>query len=182
MDAIARGIGGLGRFNAILGRAGVVLGAVLMTAMTLIVLLGVFFRYVLNDSITWVEDVSLIAMVTTAFVVAPLAYRSGANVAIEMLVMALPRALLRLVRLAINLLILWILYRHFGEALDLVQRGWGIRVNTVPVAWAWFYMIVPVAFAAMAAVGIELVLRDAWGLAARSDALDPPHLAPQLPE
>jgi len=68
------------------GRTGVLIAASFVAVMTVSVMLGVFFRYVLNDSLTWVEDVSLILMVTTAFLVATYAYRTGANVAIELLV------------------------------------------------------------------------------------------------
>lgn len=149
--------------------------ATLVGLMTAIVLASVFFRYVLNNSITWTEDVSLIMMITAAFLIAPVAYRQGLNVAIEMLVSALPLALLRALRIALNLLVLWILYRHFFEALALVERGWGIRVNTVPIAWAWCYMPVPFAFGAMALAGIELILRDVVGILSRRDDWDLPH-------
>ncbi|MDN2566788.1 TRAP transporter small permease subunit [Aquibium sp. A9E412] len=182
MDATRAAIEGFGRVNAIIGRVGVVAGAGLIALMTVVVVVGVFFRYVLNNSISWVEDVSLIMMVSTAFLVAPFAYRTGANVAIEMLTAQLPQLALRVLRIAINVMVLWILYRHFFESLLLVERGWAIRVNTVPVAWAWPYMVVPVAFVGMALIGFELILRDLWALMARSPALDLPHHAPQEPE
>ena len=172
----------LGTLNIAIGRVGVVIGAVLVGGMTLAVIAGVFFRYVLNNSLTFVEDVSLIMMVTTAFLIAPYAYRTGGNVAIEMLVEALPRMVTRLIRIAINLLILWIVYRYFFESLKLVERGWGIRVNTVPIPWAIPYLVVPASFVAMALVGVELLIRDVWGLANRSDRLDLPHLATREPE
>ena len=172
----------LGRINGNIGRAGVFASACFIALMTLFVIAGVFFRYVLNNSLSWVEDVSLILMVTTAFLVAPFAYRSGGNVAIEMLVEMLPHKLLRAMRIVINILVLWIIYRYFFESLQLVQRGFAIRVNTVPLAWAWPYMAVPVAFLAMVLVGFELILRDLWALLGGSSALDLPHHAPQEPE
>lgn len=172
----------LGRLNAGLGRIGVVLASLFIAVMTVVVITGVFFRYVLNSSIAWIEDVSLIMMVTTAFLIAPFAYRTGANVAIEMLVNALPERLLRILRIVINVLVLWIIYRYFFESLALVERGMGIRVNTVPIPWGVPYAIVPVAFFAMALVGLELILRDLWGLAFNSPDADLPHLAPQEPE
>ncbi|NRG19282.1 TRAP transporter small permease [Rhizobiales bacterium] len=172
----------LGRINGSIGRAGVLASACFVALMTLFVIAGVFFRYVLNNSLSWVEDVSLILMVTTAFLVAPYAYRTGGNVAIEMLVEMLPRKMLRAMRIVINILVLWIIYRYFFESLQLVQRGWAIRVNTVPIAWAWPYMAVPVAFFAMALVGLELIMRDLWALSRGSNALDLPHHAPQEPE
>lgn len=172
----------LGAINRRVASAGLLVAMALVALMTGIVLTGVFFRYVLNDSITWVEDVALIMMVSTAFIVAPHAYRTGANVAIEMVTAILPAALLRLLRIVINMLILWLIWRYFLESLALVDRGWGIRVNTVPIAWAWPYMVLPVAFAAMVLVAVELIGRDLWALIFRSDAADLPHVAPIEPE
>ena len=181
MEATLKALDLLGVVNRRVGAAGVALAAVLVALMTAIVILGVFFRYVLNDSITWVEDVSLIMMVTVAFVIAPLAYRSGANVAIEMLVQAFPNGLVRVLRLVVNLLVLWVIYRYFFESLTLVERGWGIRVNTVPIPWAIPYMIVPVAFLAMASVAVELIARDIWALVFRSPDADLDHMSPVDP-
>ncbi|MFZ1814349.1 MAG: TRAP transporter small permease subunit [Rhizobiaceae bacterium] len=182
MEATLRMISALGALNRASGKAGVFTGSVLIVIMTVLVILGVFFRYVLNNSLTWVEDVALIMMVTTAFLIAPFAYRNGANVAIEMVISALPQAAVRLLRLIINLLVLWVIYRYFFESLKLVERGWGIRVNTVPIPWAIPYLIVPVAFASMALVAIELIARDIWALAFGSNTADLPHMAPVEPE
>jgi TRAP-type C4-dicarboxylate transport system permease small subunit len=172
----------LGTVNRRAGAVGVFVASLLIALMTAIVILGVFFRYVLNDSISWVEDVALIMMVSTAFIVAPYAYRSGSNVAIELFTSPLPAMAIRVLRVIINMLILWIIYRYFFESLALVSRGWGIRVNTVPIAWAWPYMIVPVAFFAMALVAVELTGRDIWAIINRSDAADLPHVTPAEPE
>ena len=172
----------LGSINRLIGQVGVFFGSLFIAIMTLLVILGVFFRYVLNNSLTWVEDVSLIMMVTTAFLVAPFAYRSGANVAIEFISGLLRGPLVRVMRIVINLLVLWLIYRYFLESLGLVKRGWGIRVNTIPIPWAIPYMIVPASFVAMAMVGFELIMRDLWGLMSGSDKADLPHIAPQEPE
>ena len=182
MGSTRASIEALGRLNALVGRSGVLVASLLLIVMTSVVVVGVFFRYVLNNSITWVEDVSLIMMVTLAFLVAPYAYRSGANVAIEIVTAALPKTVLRVLRIVINILVLWIIYRYFFESLALVERGWSIRVNTVPIPWAIPYMMVPVALFAMALAGAELILRDLWGLVMRSTNADLPHIAPEEPE
>ena len=182
MSAALQFLERLGAINAGAGRINVFLASCFIAIMTLIVITGVFFRYALNDSIAWVEDVSLILMVTTAFLVAPFAYRTGANVAIELVIDTLPAIVARGLRIAINLLVLWIIYRYFFESLKLVERGWGIRINTVPLPWAIPYLIVPLAFAQMALVAFELIGRDIWGMANGSTDADLPHLAPQEPE
>lgn len=162
----------LGSFNRAVGKAGVLVAASFVAVMTVSVMLGVFFRYVLNDSLTWVEDVSLILMVTTAFLVAAFAYRTGANVSIELLVQYLPEKLMRGLRILVNVLVLWILYRYLFESIALIERGWSIKVNTLPFAWAWCYMILPLCFGAMILVAIELLMRDCYALVSGDSSID----------
>jgi len=175
MNAALKPIETLGRVNRNAAKVSVFLASCFIGLMAIIVITGVFFRYVLNNSLPWVEDVSLIMMVTTAFVVAPFAYRSGANVAIEILVEMTPRFTVRIIRLIINIMVLWIIYRYFFESLNLVERGWGIRINSVPLPWAIPYLIVPIAFFEMAMVAVELIARDLWGLLNKSGEADLPH-------
>jgi len=159
----------LGTINRALGIASVFLASCFVGLMTLVVCVGVFWRYVLNNSLPWVEDISLILMVTMAFVVAPFAYRTGQNVAITILVDALPQTLLRGIRIMINLLVLWIVYRYFLESLGLVERGWGIRINSVALPWAYPYFVLPVVLIELAMVALELIARDCWCMVTRSD-------------
>lgn len=182
MESTRKMLDRLGSLNQFFGKIGVISGALLIVSMTVVVTLGIFFRYVLNNSITWVEDVALIMMVSTVFFIAPYAYRSGANVSIEVLISALPAFAVRILRLVINLLVLWIIYRYFFESLKLVERGWSIRVNTVPVQWAVPYMMVPAAFVSLGLVAIELIARDLWALVFRSREADLPHTTPIEPE
>ena len=177
MSLILKQIYYLGVLNKLAAKISVFLASCFIGLMTVIVIAGVFFRYVLNDSLPWVEDVSLILMVTTAFIIAPFAYRSGANVAIEIIVDMLPRSGVRIIRLIVNMMVMWLLYRYFFESLSLVDRGWGIRINSVPLPWAIPYLIVPVAFFEMGLVAVELVGRDVWGLVFRSGKADLPHHA-----
>ena len=148
MTVVPATIYSVGEFNRRLGSLNVIVASFLAGLMAIIVTIGVFWRYVLNNSLPWVEDVSLIMMVSMAFIVAPYAYRTGQNVAITMIVDLLPAAAMRCIRIAVNLLVLWIIYRYFLESLELVDRGWGIRVNSVNMAWAYPYLIVPAVFPA----------------------------------
>ena len=140
------------------------LAAGFLAAMTVIVLMQVFFRYVLNNSLTWTEEVAKIMMVWSAFLVAPWAYRMGANVSIDMLAAALSRGARLLLRLALNLLILWIVAIFFAESLEFWERGLTVRAATMPVQMAWFYSVVPFGFAGLFLVGVELFFRDLMAL------------------
>lgn len=154
------------------------IAAVLITAMTVVVVVGVFFRYVLNNSLPWSEEFAIVSAVWVAFLVAPQAYRMGGHVSIELIINALPPVLVRIFRIVLNLMILWILYRFFIEALTFVKNGNFQRANSMPVKISWFRSVVPVSIAMMALVGIELILRDFMGLLTGTRDRDLPHLNP----
>jgi len=64
--------------------------AYLTLQMALVVLLGVFTRYVLNDSLAWIEELARFSMVWLSWVGGGLAVRRGAHIAVEFLTDALP--------------------------------------------------------------------------------------------
>ncbi|WP_315709158.1 TRAP transporter small permease [Brenneria uluponensis] len=58
--------------------------------MTLIIPVGIFFRYIMNDGISWPEPISILCMVTFTFVGAAVSYRACSHIAVSMLVDRLP--------------------------------------------------------------------------------------------
>lgn len=168
----------LGRLNAGLAWLCVWVGAALIGAMTLSVIVGVYFRYVLNDSIGWTEEVAILSAIWVAFLVAPHAYRTGGHVAIEMLPALLPDVLARILRIALHGLVLWLLWRFFWEALTYTQRGAFVRANTLPVQLSWFRSVMPASIVMMALVGVELILREIAVIVTGDRRHDPALLAP----
>lgn len=150
----------LGRFNHVIAVAARSIAALLLVIMTVVVLMQVVFRYGLNNSLSWTEELAKILMVWMAFLVAPWALRQGVNVSIDMFVDALPRRLRLGLQCLLYLLILWIIAVFFMESLDFWQRGAAITAATMPVKMIYFYSVVPFGFAALFLVGIELTLRS----------------------
>lgn len=162
--AMSRWVERLGRFNRTLGLFTRNFAACLVAIMTVAVLAGVFFRYVLNNSLAWTEDSSILMMIWVAFLIAPYAYREGSHVGIDLVVDALPKPLFRIVRILIHALILWLLYRFMQEAIVYVSRGFTMRANTIPVPIAYFRLVVPLSLGMMILVGIELIFREVLSL------------------
>lgn len=158
------------------------IAAVLIVAMTVVVVVGVFFRYVLDASLAWSEEFAIVSAIWVAFLVAPYAYRTGGHVAIEMILQALPGVMPRVLRIVINLLVLWIVYRFFFEAITFVKNGNWQRANALPIQTSWLRSIVPVSMAMLFVVGIELILRDVASVFGRRDDLDLPSSEPMEPE
>jgi len=178
--AVLRWLERLGRFNGTLGLYTRNFAACLVAVMTAAVLAGVFFRYVLNNSLAWTEDSSILMMIWVAFLIAPYAYRQGSHVGIELLVSSFPKPLFRIIRIATHLLIIWLLIRFMQEAIIYVSRGFNMRANTIPIPIAYFRLIVPVSLGMMILIGIELILRDVLSLLDRDtdhDIVDRPPAA-----
>ena len=150
------------------------LAGMLLMTMTAIVLTQIVFRYVLNDSLIWTEEVSKTMMVWAAFLVAPWAYRNSANVNIAIFTDELPVTLRRGLQLVLNLLVIWIIIVFGYESFGMVERGFSIRTASLPLQFGWFYLVVPVAFAAMLLVGIELLIRDTLTLLHPQEDFDIP--------
>ncbi|MSQ73810.1 MAG: TRAP transporter small permease [Betaproteobacteria bacterium] len=64
--------------------------AYLTLQMTLVVLLGVFTRYVLNDALAWTEELARYSMIWLTWLGGGLAIRRGAHIAVEFVTDALP--------------------------------------------------------------------------------------------
>ena len=150
----------LDRFNRATCGVGKQLGLWLIAIMTAIILIQVFFRYVLNASPSWSEEMARSMMVWMTFAVAPIAYRTGGNIALDTLYFLLKGRARTAMAILIHLMILAFIVAFFLESLAFVERGQYVKATTVPIQMIYVYAIVPVSLVAMFAVGIELLLKS----------------------
>ncbi len=157
---------------------------VLMGLMVLAILIQVFFRYALNNALPWPDEAARFMMLWLTGLVAPTAYRRGGFVAIDMLVLMMPRvisAILSMLLLFIALLVLVMATKiGWGEV-----TGFGGKFKTaalwlptnisftewfrVPRSWMMASLLVGVAL--MTLVTVEMILRQVLILAGREDEL-----------
>jgi len=150
----------LGKFNHVVAKLGKNLAGALLALMLVMILAQVFFRYVLNDSLAWTEELAKFAMVWVACLVAPWAYRAHLNVSIQMFADALPAVLRRLTELLITVLVIVICGIFFLQSLEFWQSGLSINASSVPVKLAYFYSCAPFAFASICLVGLEKLIEQ----------------------
>jgi TRAP-type C4-dicarboxylate transport system permease small subunit len=175
MEALDRLLARLARFNdaaCVLGKWG---SLTLVGLMTAAILLQVFFRYVLGGALTWTEEVGRYMMVWMTFLVAPIAYRTGANVALEVLAAHIHGRVAEVLKIVLNLLVITFIVVFFYESLGLIGRGFKIKAATFPVQMAWIFMILPASFVVMFTVAIELIGRGVQRLV---DPTRPPESPP----
>ena len=140
-------------------------GVVLLVAtITVIVALGVFFRFVLNNSLPWTEEVAKFVMVWLAFIGAPVVLREGGHIAIDVLPTRLPSPIGPIVMMLVHVIVMVVL----GV---LVFQGWALAWNALPqiaatvdVSLFYIFLAVPIGSALMLAVSLELLLRQVAAL------------------
>ena len=145
----------LGKLNYVLASVAKNLAGGLLALMLGMILAQVFFRYVLNDSLAWTEELAKFSMVWVACLVAPWAYRAHLNVSIQMFADALPAVLRRITELMITLLVIVICGIFFIQSLEFWQTGLSINASSVPIKLAYFYSCAPFAFGSICLVGLD---------------------------
>ncbi|MCS4504244.1 hypothetical protein KBTX_00468 [wastewater metagenome] len=115
-----RYLDGLGRW---LVAASSALGAATALVMIGSLLLGVFYRYVLGDSLVWSGEVALLAFTWTVFLFASALVRDMAHVRVTLLVESLPGPASEVLERLIVLLVL-----TFG--LIMLWTGWNFALFT----------------------------------------------------
>lgn len=137
---------------------------VLVALIAVIVSASVIFRYGLNNSIAWAEDAAKFLMVWLAFIGAPLGFRHGAHVSIELLP-PLPAVARRMIRVLVHAIVLALM-------LTLAWYGWQFAWNgrnqvalTIgDLSMFWIFVCMPIGAVIMALVALELMLRQMLGL------------------
>jgi TRAP-type C4-dicarboxylate transport system permease small subunit len=111
---ILRGISFLNSFLLGIGRT---IGWISLALMVFVILLQVFFRYVLDSALPWPDEAARFLMLWMTGLIAPLAYRGGGFVAIDMLGRALPKHFAKVLSLVLLLFSTLILVKA-------VEQGW----------------------------------------------------------
>lgn len=184
----------LALINSALLAVGRHISVVLMALMVVVILLQVFMRYAMNNALPWPDEAARFMMLWLTGLVAPTAFRRGGFVAIDMLVLALPRIIAGLLSLALFALCFLVL-------IVAVQIGWSevtgfsgsfktAALQTLfviefadgfpwfSVEWGWQKMprsqmmaSLLVGVVLMASVNAELILRQIALMAGRGDDL-----------
>jgi len=169
-----------------LGRALAVAALAIMVA---VVLAQVFFRYVLNSALPWPDEAARFMMLWMTGLIAPMAYRRGGFVAIDMIERALPAragAALSLVLLLMSLSVLvfavqigWAEVTGFSGSFATASLWVPTSIGfdewmRVPRSWMMGSVLAGVSLLIL--VNVELVLRQTVVLFGDGDRL------PTLPE
>lgn len=138
------------------------LSCLTLGVMTVIVLVAVFFRYVLGDSLEWSEELSKFLMIWMTFVAAPLGLSQGRHIGIQFLPNAL-KGRPRLYHLTLLFghaiaVILMIIFIKQGIALAWIARIQ--KAASMDLSFFWVYLAIPFGSVMIFAVVLEQFVAD----------------------
>ena len=108
----------LQRFNTVVLAIGKVIAVIALAIMVSLILGQVFFRYVLSDAPNWTEEGARFGMLWMTGLMAPLAFRMGGFVSIDMLERALPKVVSGILTLLLLGIALWVLVIAWERGLN----------------------------------------------------------------
>ena len=122
-------------WNDVVLKVGRWIAIVAIALMVVAILVQVFFRYVLSNPLPWPEELARFMMLWMTGLIAPLAYRRGGFVAIDMLERALPRLLALLLALVLMALTFWVLIILWDKGLNNHVNGISGRGCSASLRW-----------------------------------------------
>lgn len=129
--------------------------ALLMAVMVGTLILQVYCRFVLGNPLSWSEELARYAFVWITFLGAAVAYRHGAHIIVETIVVLLPRrAQVSLAWLADALMVV-ALGVLLVQGLGIVQVNANVDATMLEIPMSWVYASVPVSAALMLAYQVE---------------------------
>lgn len=166
-----------------LGRA---LAMAALAVMVSFILYQIIMRYAFDSAPNWTEEGARFLMLWMTGLIAPMAYRQGGFVAIDMLERAVPGLLARLLVLILlalsGLVILKCAQLGWDNVNSLTGRGKSASLR-LPLDWFggervkfrnnWAYMSLFVGFVLLTLVNIELILRQIITLLGGGETLTP---------
>jgi len=178
--------GFLGWYNRVLDFA----AATLMATIVIVMIVQVFARYVLNDSLIWAEELCRYLLIWITFLFIGIGFQRGEFIAIDVLPNALTPRLRFLLKLVVTipvLVFLWLMVtngyafatKFTAQTIPAVDFIWSsLTGSPAGISIVWVYISVPVGSALLLLhIAVSLVLDGRAAFAGRrttSTAIDGP--------
>lgn len=139
--------------------------ATILAAISIILFVSVFMRYVVNNPVTWTEDAVNFLMVWMVLFGTSVGLREGYHISIEFIQQKVTKQLRILIHILTTLIIIfvaWIILKH-GIAFSMK----GMRRIIPSIEWLKFgyaYFALPIGYGLMLLISIEHILQDVYEL------------------
>ena len=129
--------------------------AVLILVMLGVVLVGVFYRYIINEALSWYDEFAGFILVWLTMYGSVVGLARGKHISFETLVEKLPRKGQQVVELIGILCVMGFSLVVLVSGWELIKQMAGETAVSVPeVKMAWIYSVMPISAALMILVGV----------------------------
>lgn len=121
----------------------------LLAAMVAIVFWNVVSRYFLGASIAWSEEVSRFMLIWVVFLGALLAYIKDEHLGLDILIKVVPKKIAHIMQVIADIGVLYAIYIILMGGFNLTMKSWDWLSPAAAIPYAYVYLIIPLAGAAM---------------------------------
>ena len=164
MKPLERSLAWLARINDVLMQLCSFAVILFMLAITAVVCAGVFWRYFLNDALSWTEETAKFLMVWLVFAGAPIALRRGGHASIDVLPDMLPARFRQGLFALIHLLIIGFLVVLVDQGTAFALQARSQTTATTNISMMYIFSAMPIGGVVMLFVAIELAARSVIGV------------------
>jgi TRAP-type transport system small permease protein len=122
---------------------------VMLAVMVLVISAAVFWRYVLNDSLSWSEELGRYLLVWISFLGASMGTYQAAHISISMVTERLPPRIRWVTELATDLMIVAFLAAIFYQGMKILPVMWVRIAPTLGIRMSVVYAVLPLSSAVM---------------------------------
>lgn len=137
----------------------IVASALFMVTLTLVII-NVITRYVFKTGIPWAEELATGSFVWTAFIGSAACYKHRAHVGVDVLVNRLPRIPQNIVKITVDILMLFLCSYMFYISCIYINRSYRKPTALLGISSATFSISLTIAFLDMAIWSIVFVILD----------------------
>jgi len=123
--------------------------AVLLSVMFVVIIAGVFFRYVLGSALFWSEELARVLMFYMVLIGSAAAIRQKQHPALLLVTSKLPASLGRKWAIVLDLLVCFVLVIIFWQGLLMAVDEWIGRTPALRISFFWVYLALPIGAALM---------------------------------
>jgi TRAP-type C4-dicarboxylate transport system permease small subunit len=148
-------------FSGIVAKISIIFCYIFLVAVTLIIGLAVFYRYVLNEPIQWAEEIARYLLIWLSLVAASVAVKERKHINLTTVVRRLPQRISLMIEIVLYVIIVFLLTIVAKYSwLMVVTRSVRQFSPSIAISMLWVHSALPVGFCLIIFQSLFILLED----------------------
>lgn len=149
------------KFAGFLSRICLYLSYFLLVAVTIIAVLGVYYRYVLIDPLQWAEEIARYILIWMTLIGASVAVKERKHVMLTSVVVRIPERMALIIEIVFFLIIIFIIGLIANESIIMVYARSAKTISaSLQISMLWAHTALPVGFALILIQSFYILFED----------------------